>query len=423
MTPVVLSPFGTQLLKILIFLFIPVSILAPHGIVWEIIIGGLIGLYYGRKQPLEELPYPLTVTLFLIPLWAIVTTLWAKYPMVSLIMCLKVLALVLFGTFWCRLCLSLPQNTRRTLIHALIAGLILGLMLLFMEYFSGQAWRVYYLKKHSAKAYAQGSLMISLVAWPTILMALRVPYASFIRYSLTGLILVIIFWTLLQIDCDTSFIGLFLGLIVFSGTILLPRLTSWSMRLFVPLLIASFPFICLYAFKPEYIPIYNSYIYSASYLDRLYIWNETATTILENPLRGIGMDGTHTHEKASQMREWDYANKDGIHVKSHTTLFAMHPHNAILQLWLELGLPGFLLGLLLAYFVLLQIFKRNLSSLEKAVSAGLFTATFFIVWVNLGFWQNWWISGLWIIVGLTISMFKGKKEANEEIYYQYTENK
>jgi exopolysaccharide production protein ExoQ len=419
MTPVVLSPFANQLIKVLIF---PVSILVPHGVVWEIIIGGLIGLYYSRKQILEELPYPLVVTLFLIPLWAIVTTLWAKYPIVSLIMSLKILVLVLLGIFWCRLCLSLPQSTRQSLIRALLGGLFLGLFFLLIEYWSGQAWR-YYLNKPSAKAYAQGSLLISLVVWPAILWALRLPYTFLWRFSLSGFLLIIVFWTLFQIDCDTSYIGLFMGLCAFVGTLLFPRLSSWGMRLFVPLFIVAFPFISLYAFKPEYVPAYNSYIHSSAYLDRLYIWNEVATSSLEHPIGGIGMDGTHSHDKASLFRDWTYVDESGKKWENHTPLIAMHPHNAILQLWLELGLPGVILGTLLAYLSLFYIYRTGLSSLEKAVSAGLFTGTFLVVWVNLGFWQNWWISGLWIIIGLTISMFNGKKEANEGIYSQLTESK
>lgn len=414
MTPVVLSPFAHRLLIAIVFLFIPLSIVAPHSIVWAIIVSGLIGVYYSRKQPLVALPSSLTILLLLIPLWGLMTVLWANSPLNALTTSLKVLALVTLGLYWCRLTLSLPQATRKFLIQALIGGLILGLCFFIIDTWSGNLWQAFW-KRSSAKAFAQGSLMVSLAAWPALLWVFRQPYSLFFRFSLASCLLFSVFWVLLQIDCDTSFMGLFLGICAFLGTFFLPRITSFSMRLFVPLFIMSFPFISLYAFKPEHIPTYNSYIHTSSYLDRLYIWNEVATSIFDHPWRGIGMDGTRHHEKIHLTHDWSYTDENDALQEKQTARFSIHPHNAILQLWLELGFFGILLGILLAYQVLYHIYCSTLHTLEKAVSAGLFTGVFLIVWVNLGFWQNWWISGLWMMIGLTLMLFKGKKETNEKL--------
>jgi exopolysaccharide production protein ExoQ len=414
MRTVVLSSFVHRLLHIIIFLFIPIAIMAPHVVVWEIIIGGLIGLYYSRKQSLTQISLPLTIILLMIPLWALVTTLWAKYPLSSLTTSLKVLALVILGLYWCRLTLSLPQQTRKSLITALIAGFFFGILFLVGDIWLKNPWQNFW-QKTSAKALAQGSLLISLVAWPMILWTLRRPYSIYGRIGLLVFALGLIFWTLFQIDCDTSFIGLFMGICVFFGTLLLPRMASFGMRLFVPIIIISFPFISLFAFKPEHIPTYNRYLHDSSFIDRLYIWNDVATSILDHPWKGIGMDGTRHHEKTKILREWSVTNKAGGVSKFQTQHFGVHPHNAILQLWLELGFLGFILGILLACQVLRQIYCTNLLLAEKAVSSGLFTGAFLVVWVNLGFWQNWWISALWIIVGLTISLFKGTGEISEKV--------
>lgn len=410
MTPVVLSSFASRLLTVIVFLFIPLSLMTPHGVVWEVIIGGSVGLYYSRKQILTNLPKPLVYTLLAIPLWGIVTVLWAEYPGNSFIMGLKILALIILGLYWCRLTLSLSQDTRKSLIKALTGGLFLSLFFLNLDFWCGNLWQAFW-GKSSSKAFAQGSLLISLATWPAILWIFYHPRSLQWRLSLIICLLFSVFWTLFQIDCDTSFIGLFLGLCIFLGTLFLPRVASRGMRLFLPLFIISFPFISLYAFKPESIPTYNAYIYSSSYLDRLYIWNEVATSILEHPWRGIGMNGTPHHKKTQESREWLYIDKKGKLHKNKTMRFGMHPHNAILQLWLELGFLGVILGVLLTYQILLHIYCSRLRSVEKAIAAGLFTGTFMIVWVNLGFWQNWWVSGLWIIIGLTVMMFKGIKES------------
>lgn len=416
MSPVILSPFMYRLLHIAIFLLIPISITAPHMVVWEIVIGGLAGLHYSRKYSLSNLPQSLIVIILMIPLWALITALWAQHSFASFIAGLRALALVILGLYWCRLTASLSQQTQKSLITALISGLIFGMLFLIGDAVLGKPWQIFW-KKSPAKAFAQGSLLISLAAWPAVFWILRQPYTFYWRVGFLICLLISLFGVLLQIDCDTSVIGLFIGICVSLGTLFLPRLTSWGMRFFIPVLVASFPFISVFAFKPHDISIYYSnYLQKSSYLERLYIWNDVATTIFDHPWRGIGMDGTRHHEKTEITRKWSLVNQKGGRKEIQTQRFSIHPHNAILQLWLELGLPGFILGILLAYQVLFQIYRTNLLPLEKAVSAGLFTGTFLVIWVNLGFWQNWWISGLWIIIGLTISMFKGRGETNEKTY-------
>jgi len=412
MIPVILSPFACRLLATIVFLLVPLSIIAPHAVVWEILIGGGVGLYYSRHQNLKALPQPLVLTLLSISLWGIVTALWSQYPLTSLITGLKIAGLVILGIYWCRLVLSLPQETKKKLANALVGGVFLGILFLAIDAWFGNPWQAFW-KRSPAKALAQGSLIVSLATWPTLLWVCQQPYSLKLRFGLVTALLFLVFWVLFQIDCDTSFIGLFLGIWVFAGTLLLPRVASWGMRLFVPLLVASFPFISLYAFKPEYIPAYNAYIYSQSYLDRLYIWNEVATSIFEHPWRGIGMDGTRGHEKTRMMHEWSYIDKKGVEQKHRTGRFAIHPHNAILQLWLELGLPGVILGIILTCQVLFYIYCSNLRIVEKAIAAGFFTGAFLIVWVNLGFWQNWWVSGLWIVIGLIAMMCKSAKNIRE----------
>lgn len=410
MIPVTLSPFAHWLLAISIFLFIPLSIIAPHSIVGIIVIGGLTGLYYSQKRPLPNLPSALIAILFLIPSWALVTALWSQHPGASFIASLKILALVILGVYWCRLSLKLPHETQKSLIIALMSGLCLGLAFLIIDAWLENPWQVFW-GKSSAKAFAQGSLMISLGAWPILCWIFHWSHPLWLRVSLAMGFTILVLGTLLQVDCDTSFIGLLLGIGVFLGTLIFPRITSWKMRLCIPAFIISFPFISLYAFMPNFIPTYNSFIYSPSYLDRLYIWNDVATSIFESPWKGIGMGETRYHEKASEERHWSYIDKDGVQRKHQTKRFAMHPHNAILELWLELGLLGLALGLWLAHQLLSCIYKSRLYPMDKAIGAGLFMGAFLIVWVNLGFWQTWWISGLWTMIGLTTMTLKSAEES------------
>lgn len=409
--PVVLSSFSYHLLRIIAFLFIPISILAPHGVVWTLLIGGMVAVYYSCKNSFVRFPKFLGVTLFMIPLWGGVTCLWAKYPMASLFMSLKVFTLIFLGIYWCRFVSSLPSSVQRSLSQLFLSGLLLGLFLLFIDMFFHNPWQTFW-NKTSAKAFAQGTLMVGLGVWPFILWICKRPYAFYSRLTLLISFLLCVFGILLQIDCDSSFVGLILGICAFMGTLVLFRLTSFSLRFALPLFVMAFPFLSFVAFTPSHIPVYNVHLYSPSYIERLYIWNDVAESILVDPWKGVGMNGSRSHEKATQLRRWSYVDQKGKVHEKETQRLSVHPHNMILQLWLELGIVGFVLGVLLTYQIASQIYRSSLTLIEKAASAGLFMTTFLIVWVNLGFWQNWWIAGLWMVVGFMRTLSENEKIEN-----------
>eukprot|EP01037_Dinobryon_pediforme_P014580 gene14580-14704_t len=96
----------------------------------------------------------------------------------------------------------------------------------------------------------------------------------------------------------------------------------------------------------------------------------------------------------------------------------MHPHNAPLQWWLELGVIGALLGALINYQCLGYI--RSLQGgMKAALTLSLFINVSFVAYVNLGFWQNWWLSSLWILGGI---MFCGNMFKTYTLYNIHSRN-
>ena len=106
---------------------------------------------------------------------------------------------------------------------------------------------------------------------------------------------------------------------------------------------------------------------------RLDIWRFAADRIGEHPLRGWGLDASRT---------WPGAG--GI---------PLHPHDAALQLWLELGVPGALLGAL--FFGSLFAWLAAERERDPAVAAaGAASATAYIVIgaLSFGVCQEWWLA-------------------------------
>jgi O-antigen ligase len=87
----------------------------------------------------------------------------------------------------------------------------------------------------------------------------------------------------------------------------------------------------------------------------------------------------------------------------------LHPHNAVFQVWSELGLPGaILLGGLLASLL------RRIAALRRwsqAFALAAFSAGFVIAYVSHGAWQAWWLAA----IALTIAWFAVVVPAEREI--------
>jgi len=119
--------------------------------------------------------------------------------------------------------------------------------------------------------------------------------------------------------------------------------------------------------------------------ERIVIWNITARTTLEHPLTGIGANasGAATRRSASS---------------ADTELAAMgrakftHPHNAYLQVWYELGLPGALLLLFFGLAVLREI--GRLAPSVRAYALGQFSITAILLASSYGLWQHWLLSAV-----------------------------
>ena len=107
----------------------------------------------------------------------------------------------------------------------------------------------------------------------------------------------------------------------------------------------------------------------ASWSIRLGIWRFAADRVAEHPWRGWGMDAA----------------------RSFGEPIPLHPHDAAIQLWLELGLPGACLVTALWLSLLGRVASHE-DRLRKAGAAAGMTAWLAIGAVSFGLWQPWWLS-------------------------------
>ena len=87
-------------------------------------------------------------------------------------------------------------------------------------------------------------------------------------------------------------------------------------------------------------------------------------------------------------------------------MLPLHPHNSILQSWLELGLPGALAaGALLGWAFLAARGPSTGPSTGDAASRAAVAAAFCAIsFTAYGMWQNWWLAGTWLALAITATL-------------------
>jgi O-antigen ligase len=95
--------------------------------------------------------------------------------------------------------------------------------------------------------------------------------------------------------------------------------------------------------------------------------------------------------------------KNTLWVLSDLSLLPLHPHNAFLQIWLELGLIGMLIASAFLYFLM----EKGMSLVKRSQQMIFMSALFpslVVVNMSYGLWQSWWICSLFIIAGIVQMM-------------------
>ncbi len=130
---------------------------------------------------------------------------------------------------------------------------------------------------------------------------------------------------------------------------------------------------------------------ASSMRHRVEIWRYTAETTLDRPFLGHGIAAT---------RNLDVSGVSSRFMDDPTaSVLTLHPHNAILQVWLELGAVGAVLGLALTLALARPLARERTREAAFGLAAG--TTALAIAATGFGLWQGWWMAML-VITGLAI---------------------
>ena len=154
-----------------------------------------------------------------------------------------------------------------------------------------------------------------------------------------------------------------------------------------------------------------------SALHRLEIWSFVAERIEQRPIAGWGLDAARRLPGGTtqvMIHHCDAAEQpDGVVLSSE--ILPLHPHNGILQIWLELG--G--IGICLSFGPLILLIRHAFripawrARLVQAMIAGSAAAAVSVGLVSFGIWQEWFVSGLFVAAAFVVLAARQSTVAGE----------
>ena len=330
-------------------------------------------------------------------------TLRAAVPLAGL----AIGAVLLIGVF-----ARLDGPARRTMQTAILIGGAVGFVLLGIEYAFDRPIQAEILALAGHPVIAElrpllrlntGATVMTLFAWPWVLV-LRHRFSRALAVAAGGAVLALLAGLLTK-GAETSFFAFALGATVFfvarrfgksAGPLLGAAIVAGMLG--APWIPGLLPNPLTEGEKLEGL--------SNSAVHRIQIWQTTASHIRERPWFGHGLDTARALYPQESLVVRTIPHSDPKKIRQfQAEPIPLHPHNMILQIWLETGLVGALLTLTAFLLVVRALYVSPLQKTERAAGYGFFVSALFIASISYGAWQAWWLSVLWLTAALMIAAF------------------
>lgn len=330
--------------------------------------------------------------------WGAVTALWAPEPLRVATGTLSLAGLLVLAAMATRAVMDDTTENLRLLGPALALGLLLGAVLAAFDHFTDNLFRAairgfppvtpqlgFGLKPSTA-------VLVALL--PLLLGATVLPMLVRLGLIATGTAVVLV------LTAEASKIAILAALVAVAAAAVVPRLAT---RL------AGFGLAALILASPWLVEVLSSRLPSLAALPpsashRVLIWDFVAERIAGNRVFGWGFEasreipgGEDPVAQAALLRH-GLTSPELLDFFSRAQNLPLHPHNASLQLWLELGLGGALLGALLAILVMEAVGRGGLRA--AGIGAGVSCAV--IGQLSFSVWSPWWVATQ-LLVAVTLT--------------------
>ena len=380
--------FYSQIFIIALALIAPASVVANKAIVPLVIIAAFFGFLISCSQKQDLKPsHSILLVLCLLIVWALTSSLWSPDMLGSLQVAAKGALHIVFGIGLIRGILALTDSHTRFYETAIKTGYLIGLALLFLgaayAYATGDALWGHY-RNDPLTTLNNGSVFMVLMSWPVY----RIFWVNNRKIPAVLVLLAPLLFT--NLSSGSSILAWAIGIATLVGVTLLGRKFVLGLATILGILFIISPALIHNLPKFEEQASYSLYLPSST-THRIAIWQYVTGKIYEKPLLGRGIDASRA------------LSREAGHYKGELELLPLHPHNASLQIWLELGAPGAILSGILIFLIFFSIANNNQQRPIMAIQAAAAMSYLTIGAISYGVWQNWWLASAWVLTALLIT--------------------
>ncbi|MES2710779.1 MAG: O-antigen ligase family protein [Pseudomonadota bacterium] len=322
--------------------------------------------------------------------WGALSATWAVDPRRAAVEALLLGAFFILGAAAAGVIARAEPSEHRTLLKRLALGLAAGVVLAAVDHASGNAVRAAVRGLREWDVTLSFGLKPAITVFAVLLpLALAAPIIVWMRAVLALVAVAVALW----LPAETAKIAILAGLAAYGLAWVLPRVTRAAIAGTLAIAILGMPVIlgAVLARAPA-----GMLPFSAAH--RVVIWDFAMGRIAERPLAGWGFEASRAIPGGKANAAPATLDRLGITDATQRMRFALpsaeslplHPHNAPLQLHLELGLVGAALAALLAALLALRA--------RHPGATGALAAAAVVGSLSYGLWQGWWIALLLVLV-------------------------
>lgn len=345
---------------------------------------GFLAFLFNRKHPLNTFS-AFNVSIALLFIWAGVSSFWSLNNGGALNLCFRLAVLCFAGGFLIHASKRLSPDTETLLQTTLLMGFGIGLLALstgfaYAKMFDDSLWGGYYFDPLTTLN--NGAVMLALLLLPVTILVWRRyhPFAAIILFAfVTG--------GLIFLSSGASLLAILTGTIVFGLVYFFGRRAGLIIAVLSAVLILSAPYMTDKFINSDITQELATNV-PASAKHRLLMWEFVSNKISETPHLGLGMDSSR-HIPQGEFR-----------LSSNMEIMPLHPHNAALQIRLELGWPGVVIATALLLSLFWTILKEENSRQQMAIRISVLCAYLSVGAVSYGVWQSWWIATAWALAAI-----------------------
>ena len=375
-----LQAAGDRIAAAVAFLAPAVGVFAPKGMTVLLIVFALASLPRLSFRRLPPAVLGVLAALFVLAAWGALSSLWSLAPSDSLAVAARLVALSCAGLVaWLA-----ASDAERPLAHWLLWGFVLAAVLLLVEILFRSPIRGLVQERPGSPELIltwwlnRGVTVIALLAWPAIVVAWR--WRGWPAALAVGLLAAAAVFLGPQ---RSAYLAVLAGGLVFAAFWLAGQRFRLVLAGGLVLIVLTAPLVPRLLPAPEALQQSRPEL-TYSLIHRLHIWRFAADKTAMRPMTGWGMRSSRHLPGSEQLVPG---------APGPARYLTLHPHNGVLQVWLELGFVGALAGAALVACLALGIGRAG-DRFRAAAAGAVLASGFVFASLSYGLWQTWWFATL-----------------------------